>query len=633
MRPVRRVGAGLTALAMAMLLLLGLTASADVGDTIRVSVNSAGVEGNNNSFGSSVSADGRYVASHSFATNLVAGDTNNASDVFVHDTSTGDTIRVSVNSAATEGNDNSFDPSVSADGRYVAFQSSASNLVAGDTNNLSDVFVHDTSSGDTTRVSVDSAGVEGNEDSSWASVSADGRYVAFQSSASNLVAGDTNNASDVFVHDTSSGVTTRVSVDSAGVEGDTGSSSPSVSADGRYVVFESAASNLVAGDTNSASDVFVHDTSSGVTTRVSINSAGVEGNGSSLEPSVSTDGRYVAFHSLASNLVAGDTNDRADVFVHDTSSDATTRVSVNGAGVEGNTTSSGASVSADGRYVAFASVASNLVAGDTNGVSDVFVHDTTSGDTIRVSVHTDGVEGNNTSSGASVSADGRYVAFDSFASNLVAGDTNFRADVFVHQALADPPPPTTTTTTTTTPDGDRDFFTDDDDSIFEDDINAIAEAGITRGCNPPENDHYCPDDSFLRGQAAAFVRRALGVPATSTDHFVDDDGNIFEEDINAIAEEGITRGCNPPDNTMFCPTDPFTRGQAAAFMRRALNVPATGTDHFVDDDGNIFEEDINAIAEAGITRGCNPPENDRYCPSDPFTRGQAAAFMRRALLP
>ncbi|MPY76872.1 MAG: hypothetical protein GEU87_21770, partial [Alphaproteobacteria bacterium] len=243
MRRVRRVGAGLTALAVAVLLVLALTASADIGDTIRVSVNSAGVEGNNNSFGSSVSADGRYVVFDSAASNLVAGDTNNASDVFVHDTSSGATTRVSVNSAGVEGNDTSFSPSVSADGRYVAFHSAASNLVAGDTNGVSDVLVHDTSSGDTIRVSVDSAGVEGNADSFDLSVSADGRYVAFRSFATTLVAGDTNNAFDVFVHDTSTGDTIRVSVNGAGTEGNNNSFGSSVSADGRYVVFDSAASN------------------------------------------------------------------------------------------------------------------------------------------------------------------------------------------------------------------------------------------------------------------------------------------------------------------------------------------------------------------------------------------------------
>jgi hypothetical protein len=175
------------------------------------------------------------------------------------------------------------------------------------------------------------------------------------------------------------------------------------------------------------------------------------------------------------------------------------------------------------------------------------------------------------------------------------------------------------------------YFTDDNGSTFEGDIDAIAKANITRGCNPPINDRYCPDDRVTRGQMAAFLRRALNLPDADIDYFDDDNGSTFEADINALAEAGVTRGCNPPANGRYCPDDSVDRGQMAAFLRRAKNLPDVGTDYFVDDDLSTFHGDINAIAEDGITFGCNPPSNDRYCPNDAVTRGQMAAFIRRAL--
>ncbi len=224
----------------------------------------------------------------------------------------GTTTRVSVDSAGGQANDFSgaapsisVDTSISADGRFVVFQSDATNLVAGDTNGASDVFVHDRQTGTTTRVSVDSAGHEATglyPASGDPAISADGRFVAFDSNATNLVAGDTNSAYDIFVHDRQTGTTTRVSVDSAGNQAN--GYDPSLSADGRFVAFTSGASNLVAGDTNGASDVFVHDRQTGTTTRVSVDSAGWQAYSFSHLPSISADGRFVAFASNATNLVA-----------------------------------------------------------------------------------------------------------------------------------------------------------------------------------------------------------------------------------------------------------------------------------------------------------------------------------------
>jgi Tol biopolymer transport system component len=390
--------------------------------------------------GRSISADGRYVAFSSLATILVPGDTNGTWDVFVRDRQRGTTERVSVDSSGAQGNSYSgfnfgfYDLSISADGRFVAFDSYATNLVPGDTNGFIDVFVRDRQSGTTERVSVATGGTQGNNYSCAPLISADGRYIAFTSYAFDLVPGDTNGFADVFVRDRQSGTTQRVSVDSGGAQGNRDSGGTSISADGRYVAFSSEASNLVSGDTNGFFDVFVRDRQNATTERVSVDSGGAQGNGNSARASISADGRYVAFKSIATNLVPGDTNALDDVFVRDRQSGTTERVSVDSGGAQGNANSEdycSPSISADGRYVAFGSYATNLVPGDTNGFTDVFVRDRQSATTERVSVNSGGAQGNSYSLSPSISADGRYVAFDSSATNLVPGDTNGLYDVFV----------------------------------------------------------------------------------------------------------------------------------------------------------------------------------------------------------
>ena len=281
------------------------------------------------SFATSLSSDGRYVAFESTAPDLVAGDTNGVSDVFLRDRAAGTVELVSVSSSEAQGSGVSFAPRVSPDGRFVVFESAAPNLVTGDTNGRTDIFLRDRQAGTTVRVSVGAGGVGGNFDSYLASVSADGRYVAFQSIASNLVAGDTNGVSDVFVRDLQSGTTSRVSVGAGGAQGTGGDSTLArISADGRYVVFQSAATNLVAGDTNAALDVFVRDRQTGTTTRVSVTNGGAQANAASGEAQISSDGRYVVFTSTGTSLVAGDTNGLSDVFVRDRQAGTTSRVSL-----------------------------------------------------------------------------------------------------------------------------------------------------------------------------------------------------------------------------------------------------------------------------------------------------------------
>jgi Tol biopolymer transport system component len=408
------------------------------GTTTRVSVASDGTEGNDASFYSSISPDGRYVAFDSLAYNLVPGDTNDYLDVFVYDRQTGETRRVSVASDGTQTDaGHSYDPSISVNGRYVAFNSEASDLVFGDTNGYHDIFVHDLQTGETSCVSVASNGTQAiSGPSYYAAISANGRYVAFASVARNLIPNDTNDAQDIFVHDRQTGETGRVSVASGGAQANNYSDRPSISADGRYVAFFSEATNLVPADTNGRSDVFVHDRQTGQTSRVSVASEGTEATGHSYYASISADGRYVVFASVASNLVPNDTNGAIDVFVHDRQTGETSCVSVASDGTQANDTSSRPpSISADGRYVAFYSKADNLVPNDTNGVGDVFVHDRQTGETSRVSVASDGTQSNAGFSDEptpSISTNGRNVAFSSSASNLVPGDTNGWADIFVH---------------------------------------------------------------------------------------------------------------------------------------------------------------------------------------------------------
>jgi len=398
--------------------------------TERVSVAAGGVQGNNNSGLASISSNGRYVAFSSDATNLVAGDTNNADDVFVYDRQTDSIQRVSVGAGGVQARGEA--PSISGDGRYVAYASDASNLVSGDTNNAWDAFLYDRQTGQVERVSVASDESQGGNATYNPVLTSDARYVAFESS-SDFVANDVNYTFDIFVRDRQTGTTERVSMTAAGNSGNDSSYDPSISDDGRYVAFESRATDLVSGDTNSRFDVFVYDRQTDTTRRVSVSAGGAQGNDDSYDPSISADGRYVAFSSRASNLVSGDTNGTSDIFVYDLQTNSIQRAP---AGVNGTLYSYAPSISADGRYVAFESSATNLVSGDTNDKSDIFVYDRQAGVTRRVSVSSSGAQANLGSNRPALSADGAYVAFESIATNLVAGDTNNYQDVFVSVATA-----------------------------------------------------------------------------------------------------------------------------------------------------------------------------------------------------
>jgi Tol biopolymer transport system component len=391
---------------------------------------------NGGSGAAAISADGRYVAFESAASNLVAGDGNGADDIFVRDRAAGTTLRVSVGPQNLEANASSAGPAISADGRVVAFTSLASNLVPGDTNDERDVFVHDRLTGATERINVGIGGAQANDESALPSISADGRLVAFLSYASNLVSGDVAGTWDVFVRDRAGGTTERVNVSSEGVPANPGKSvytKATISAGGRFVAFSSDASNLVAGDTNVVADTFVRDRVGGTTERVSVGTGGSQISGESglYGAAISADGRFVAFASIAPDVVAGDTNGSYDIFLRDRVAGTTERISVASDGSQGNGGSwDRPRISADGRFVAFNSFATNLVLGDTNGKTEVFLRDRAAGTTERVSVGESG-EATESSGAFGISSDGRLVLLASLAPNLVAGDTNGATDVFV----------------------------------------------------------------------------------------------------------------------------------------------------------------------------------------------------------
>jgi Tol biopolymer transport system component len=419
--------------ACALILATASAAGAVQRSTFRVSEAVGGGDPTANSSWPSVSSDGRFIAFSSWASNLVNDDTNDASDVFVRDVLTRTTIRVSVTSNGTQANGSSFTPSISADGNLVAFQSDATNLVPGDTEGHSDIFVHVISTGVTSRVSQTPTGRGANEDSSEPAISANGAFVAFSSVATNLVSVPVNATGiccDIFVHNLASG---RNRLGDPMMNGDGASDSflPVLSASGRYLAFASWGCDIVADvGCLDQSNVYKRDMTTGAMTLVTRSYSGGLGLGCGANPAISADGMKVAFISDGNNLVPGDTNGAYDVFERDLTTGVTTRVSVTSQGRQTNGGLGRVTMSADGRLVAFQSDAWNLVPNDNNLVQDIFIHDLRSGKTRRVSLSSTGVEADAYSANAAISSNGNVVAFESDADNLIASDTNFTTDIF-----------------------------------------------------------------------------------------------------------------------------------------------------------------------------------------------------------
>lgn len=402
-----------------------------------ISLSSGGTQGNWYSSGPSPSADGRFIAFESGASNLAPGDTNGTGqDVFLRDPAADATTLITAGGACC-----SQDPMISADASRIVFTSSAPDLVPGDTNSSFDVFLWTRSSGVTSRLSMSTGGSQGNGLSASPSISADGRYIAFVSAASNLVSGDSNAVNDVFVRDSVAGTTARVSLTNGGAQANGESTQPAISGNGRYVAFASMADNIVLGDTNLGADVFVRDLVAGTTTRVSVSTQGVQGlGGGSGTPSLSTDGRYVAFASSATNLITGDTNGKADVFIRDRTAATTVRASLGSGTTQANDDSYSPKLSGDGSVVVFESTASNLVTSDSNTASDIFMREIPASVTRLVTASSSGSQANSGSNEQAISQNGRFVTFASGATNLVTGDTNGRSDAFIRDMGEKAPP-------------------------------------------------------------------------------------------------------------------------------------------------------------------------------------------------
>ncbi|MBP7006543.1 MAG: PD40 domain-containing protein, partial [Candidatus Pacebacteria bacterium] len=527
-------------------------------------------------------------------------------DIFMHDTHTGDTIRVSQNTIIPHGNGGTTEPRFSGDDNFIAFASDATDLVEDDTNGSSDIFVINRLSGSIERVSVATGGIEANGHSYYPSVSSDGRYVTFPSSATNLVAGDTNATEDIFVHDRQTNTTERVSVtDDESEANDESSGFAPISGDGRYVVFYSNATNLVAGDTNIAGDIFLRDLQLDTTIRVSVTDGEAEGNGSSLYPNISADGEIITFISNATNLVVGDTNAQPDVFIRDRNGGTTQRISVSSEEVEGDleVTSEAPAISSDGRYVVFASYSTNLTANDTNLVQDVFIRDVELGTTEILSISSNEIQGNDQSYKPSVSSDGRYVTFYSEATNLISGDTNDAGDIFIRDRELD-----TTERVSLRNNGDEIDNSSDRPDVSSDGRYVIFDSGDEL---IKDEDFNNGSDIFIRDRELDTTDFIINFDATIVDN---DDGSnnpVISEDGAYIFFESDSSKLIQNDSNLSSDIFSYTRGNGEIELvsknvdgvqgddeSRSLSISSDGRHvGFYSYATNLVEDDTNATAD------------------------------------
>ncbi|MEM8705527.1 MAG: S-layer homology domain-containing protein [Actinomycetota bacterium] len=579
-----------------------------------------------------VSEDGRYVAFHSEQGFLVKGDTNGFSDVFVHDTVT-DELELISRSERYQGNGGSSFADISADGRFVAFHSQATVLVDGDTNQAWDVFLHDRDTGETVRVSETADGEAGDGASFFASVSDDGRFVAFHSEATNFSDVDSDSLTDVYVKDLDTGAIELISISTGGDAGNGESHVPQISGDGRYVTFESAASDLVAADLNNKYDVFVFDRDTETTERVSVADDGFDTNDNSFLPQITADGRYVAFESYATNIVSGDGNAVADVFVFDRHDAVMTRISTSFNGtVEPNDQSLAVSISDDGQRVAFHSWAANLIGGDTNELLDVYVF--TVGDSTPVRVSGGTIDADGPSAWPVMSGDGSTVVFESLAANLDPSDADVYWDLYAYDIG-------TTLLTSFTP---TDAEIDDNTwwigdypetgfsdivpgAYYEEGVAFLKANGITHGTGP---ESYSPNRLVTRAEMVTFLFRLNGSQwPTEGSPFIDvAETDWFLEPVKWAYQFGITNGTS---DVTFSPYAAVTRAQMAVFLWRLAGEPEETTPHgFVDVDPDTYYEDaVRWLRQSAITTGTSP---DEYSPDGAVTRGQMAAFLERLVV-
>jgi Tol biopolymer transport system component len=373
------------------------------------------------SYPPSISADGRFVVFESLAPISSDGDKNAVGDVFRRDLDQSSTVMVSLASDGSQANNRSYAPHVSDDGQLVVFESLASNLVPGDANDVSDIYLRDLGALTTIRVSIASGGDDANGASYRPAISGDGAYVAFCSRATNLAAGDADAGAGVFIYERATATLTRVPVNSTGGAVG-GCERVAIDEDGGVVAFAAVGGGR--------SDVYVYQRASGTLTPLTDGADDSSGLGGIA---ISGDGRLVGFDSTATTLVAGDSNRSRDVFVRDLGAGTTTRESVrsDGGQLPGDSGASGVAISGDGRFVVFSSTARGVVPGDSNGQEDVFRRDLTSGQTTIVSLSVAERTANNSSYAPDVDADGSEVAYTSLAANITYGDSNRDSDIFV----------------------------------------------------------------------------------------------------------------------------------------------------------------------------------------------------------
>jgi Tol biopolymer transport system component len=580
------------------------------GKTERISLAAAGWQGVADSWAKRASAmtpDARYVVFTSAAWNLVDGDRNDSPDGFLRDRLMGTTIRVTVASDGTEADWGGGDCAISEDGQYVGFGSISTNLAPGETTIEPRFFFRDCATGLTQMVVL---GIVGET-----ATTSDARSVAFVSDSPHHVPADTNNCTDVFVYDQATQTTERVSISSLGEEANGESWEPAISADGRFVAFYSWASNLVEDDTNGIWDVFVRDRLLGVTERVSVTDGGAQANEASVTPSVSGDGRFVAFESGASNLVPGDVNDCVDVFVRDRAAGTTELVSVGNAGQQGDDDCWQSAISGDGRFVVFISLASNLAADAPGGYDQVYLRDRLLGRTQCVSRSSEGEPGDSTSWRASLSPDGRYVLFTSGAANLVPGDTNGQSDVFLRDRLsfADVP---------------LDYW-----AFYEVEgcVNGRVVMGYPDGL-------YHPDEQVKRDQMAVYIARALAGgeenvpdgPATPTFPDVPASSWCYRH-VEYCFANGVVQGYWDG----YHPMEVVSRAQMAVYVSRALVAPS-GDDGLPDPPPTPTFPDVPASywayrwIEYCYAQGVVQGYPDGYRPEETVNRAQMAVYVQRA---
>jgi hypothetical protein len=397
--------------------------------------------GNGNSTNASVSTDGMTIAFQSTASDLVSNDNNLSTDVFAYDARSGSTRLVSIDSTGTKSAaGTSRDPIVSADGRFVAFTSDAGDVVSTPVSRNGDVYLRDLQTSTTALVSVNRGGDRGgNGASNVLGMSSDGMTILFLSEATDLVSlSDSNDQKDIFARDMRTGVTQLVSINRYG-DGTPSSDSfhGTISANGRYVAFANIANNVLPNDSNTSSDIFLRDLAAGRTILVSANPASQPSNRGAFRPSLSADGSMIAFDSISSDLTANDANGNdSDIFLRNVSTNTTTLVSLN---LNGTTTSGDSfspQISANGQFVTFVSPVANLVANDTNGVTDAFVRDLQAGRTILLNTSSTGQPGNGGSTDPRISANGRLAVFLSLATNFGYSDTNGQLDVFLKDIVS-----------------------------------------------------------------------------------------------------------------------------------------------------------------------------------------------------